>query len=64
MAFLTDNGIIPLASTVVEAASLVFKILNIPDYKTKLLEASADFRAQNDGKATDRVVELVYSMVR
>ena len=60
---LTKNGIIPIGYTKQECKELVKRaILNEPYRKQALIEQASSFRT--DGKATERVANLVYELLQ
>ena len=54
-------GFVPTGFTADECKVLLVKAVH-PDYQKELLKQSAGFTT--DGKATDRVVELIYSLLK
>ena len=62
LAVLTKNGLIPVGYTKEDCKSLVKKAILDDDYREKqLIEQASSFRT--DGKATERVTNLVYEML-
>lgn len=59
--YLTEEGIVPVGYTPKECKNLVRKCLVDEDYRARLQERTSKFK--NDGKATKRVANLIYSML-
>ncbi len=59
---LTENEIIPVGRTEEDCRSLISNAITDRDYREReLIERASDFKT--DGKATERVVELLYQML-
>ena len=58
---MTKSGIVPVGYTEDDCRALVKKALSDENYRKAVAEKASSFKT--DGKATDRVTQLVYDMV-
>ena len=61
LSMLTHNGIIPVGYTIDDCRTLIQKAIKDKEYRKKLLKNTSSFKT--DGKATERVVSLIYQMI-